>query len=122
MGSGLARLPGLGGKEVTSECSEDDPLSVSPDGGGTEEGVSLVSLKRGVLEWRSFDSTGDLGLEGASLVIGSDSLVSLVSVFLFLILLTNVSRHFLCYGVNTECLLSDLVGVCGWWSLVCIGG
>ena len=42
VGSGLAGHPGLGGKEVTSECS------VSSDGGGTGEGVSPVSLKRGV--------------------------------------------------------------------------
>ena len=42
VGPGLAGLPGLGGKEVTSECSEDGPLSVSSDGGGTGEGVSLV--------------------------------------------------------------------------------
>ena len=48
VGSGLARLPGVGGKEVTSECSEDGPLYVLSDGGGTGEGVSLVSLKRGV--------------------------------------------------------------------------
>ena len=48
VGSRLAGLPGLGGKEVTSECSEDDSLSVSSDGEGTEEGVSLVSLKREV--------------------------------------------------------------------------
>ena len=48
VGSGLAGLPGLGGKEVTSECSEDGPLSVLSDGGGTGEGVSLVSLKREV--------------------------------------------------------------------------
>ena len=45
VGSGLARLPGLGCKEVTSECSEDDSLSVSSDGEGTGEEVSLVSLK-----------------------------------------------------------------------------
>ena len=72
-GSGLAGLPGLEGKEVTSEYSEDGPLSISSDGGGAEEGVSLVSLEKGVSRGRSFNSTGDLGLEGVSLVVGSDS-------------------------------------------------
>ena len=62
-GSGLAGLPRLGSKEVTSECSEDDPPFVSSDGEGTGEVVSLVSLRRGVSGGRSFDSTGDLGLE-----------------------------------------------------------
>ena len=47
-GSGLAGLLGLEGKEITSECSEDDPLSVSSEGGGTGEGVSIVSLEKGV--------------------------------------------------------------------------
>ena len=46
-GSGLAGLPGLGGKEITSECSEDGSLSVPSDGGGTGEVVSLVSLGEG---------------------------------------------------------------------------
>ena len=117
VGSGLAGLPGLGGKEVTSECSEEDPLSVSSNGGGTGEGVSLVSLKSGVSGGRSFDSTGDLGLEGVSLVVGSDSVVGLVSVLLFLILLTNVSMCFLCSGVS---FFSDLEGVGGGWTLVCL--
>ena len=49
VGSGLAGLPGLGGKEVTSKCSEDNSLSVLSDGGDTGEGVSLVLLKREVL-------------------------------------------------------------------------
>ena len=71
---------------------------------------------------RSFTSTGDLGFEGVSLVVGSGSLVGLVSVFLFLILLTNVSLHFFCSGVSTECLLSDLEGASARWSLVCLGG
>ena len=75
VGSGLAGLHGLGGKEVTSECSEDGSLSVLSDGGGTGEGVSLILLKRGVSGGRSFDSTGDLGLEGVSLVVGSDFVV-----------------------------------------------
>ena len=66
-GSGLAGLPGLGGKKITSECSEDGPLSVSSDGGGIGEGVSLVSPEKGMLRGRSFDSIGDLGLEGVSL-------------------------------------------------------
>ena len=48
VGYGLAGLPGLSGKEVTSECSEDDSLSVSSEGGGVEEGVSLVLPSRGV--------------------------------------------------------------------------
>ena len=122
VGSGLAGLPGLGGKEVTSECSEDDPPSVLSDGEGTGGVLSLVSLSRGVSGGRSFDSTGDVGLEEVSLVVGSDSVVGLVSVFLFLILLTNVSMHFLCSGVNTERLLSDLEGVGGGWLLVCLGG
>ena len=61
--SGLAGLPGLGGKEVTSECSEDGPLSISSDGGGAWEGLSLVSLEKGVSGERSFDSIGDLCLE-----------------------------------------------------------
>ena len=122
VGSGLAGLPGLGSKKVISECSEDDPLSVSSDSEGTGKGVSLVSLKRGVSEGRSFDSTGDLGLEGVSLVVGSDSVVGLVSVLLFLILLTNVSMHFLCSGVSTEHFFSDLEGVGGGWSLVCLDG
>ena len=43
-GSGLAGLPGLGVKQVTSECSEDGQLSISSDGGGAGEGLSLVSL------------------------------------------------------------------------------
>ena len=70
----------------------------------------------------SFDSIGGFCLEGVSLVVGSDFLVGLVSVFLFLILLTNVSMHFLFSGVSTEHLLSDLEGVGGGWSLVCLGG
>ena len=48
-GSGLAGLPWLGDKEVTSECSEDGPLSIPSDGGGTGEELSLVSLEKGVL-------------------------------------------------------------------------
>ena len=48
VGSALAGLPGLGDKEVTSECSEEDSLAVLSDGGGVGEGVSLVSLLRGV--------------------------------------------------------------------------
>ena len=84
---------------------------LSSDGGGTGEVVSLVSLRRGVSGGRSFDSTGDLGLEGVSLVVGSDSLVGIVLIFLFLILLTNVSMRFLCSEVNTEHLLSDLEGL-----------
>ena len=47
-GSGLAGHLGLEGKEITSECSEDGPLSVSSEGGGTGEGVSIVSLEKGV--------------------------------------------------------------------------
>ena len=47
VGSGLVGLPGLGGKEVTSECSEEDSVSTSSDGGGVG-GVSLVSLSRGL--------------------------------------------------------------------------
>ena len=120
VGSGPAGLPGLGGK-VTSKCSEDGPLSISSDGGGAGERLALVSLARNMSRGRSFNSTGDLGLEGVSLGVGSDSLVGLVSVFLFLILLTNV-MHFLCSGVSTECLLSDSEGVGGGWSLVCLGG
>ena len=42
--SGLAGLLGLEGKEITSECSEDDSLSVSSEGGGIGEGFSHVSL------------------------------------------------------------------------------
>ena len=42
--SGLAGLPGLEGKEITSECSEDGSLFVSSEGGGIGEGFSLVSL------------------------------------------------------------------------------
>ena len=71
---------------------------------------------------RSLDSTGDLCLEGVSLVVGSDFLVGVVSVFLFLILMTNVFMHFLCSGVSTVCLLSDLEGVGGGWSFVCLDG
>ena len=119
---GLAGLPGLGGKEITSECSEDGSLSVSSEGGSTGEGVSFISLEKGVLGGRSFDSIGVLGLEGVLLVIGFDSLVGFVSVFLFLILLTRVSFHFLYSGVSTEHLLSDSEGVDGGWSLVCLGG
>ena len=48
VGSGLAGLSGLVGKEVISEYSEDGSLFASSEGGGTGEGVSLVSLKRGV--------------------------------------------------------------------------
>ena len=55
VGSGLARLFGLGGKAVTLECSEDDSLSVSSDGEGTGEGVSLVSLKREVSGGKSLN-------------------------------------------------------------------
>ena len=39
VGSGLLGLPGLGGKEDTLECSEDDSLYVLSDGG--EVGFSL---------------------------------------------------------------------------------
>ena len=42
--SGLAGLPGLEGKEITSECSEDGSLLVSSESGGIGEGFSLVSL------------------------------------------------------------------------------
>ena len=73
--SGLAGLPGLGGKEVTSECSEDDPLSTSSDGGCAGDGLSLVSLEKGVSGGRSCDSIGDVYLEGVSLIVGSDFLV-----------------------------------------------
>ena len=122
VGSGLAGLPGLGGKEISSEFSEDGSLSVSSEGGGTGEGVSLVSLEKGVFVGRSFDSIGDLGLEGVLLVIGFDSLVGFVSVFFFLILLARVSMCFLCSAVSTECLLSDSEGVGGGWSLYALVG
>ena len=70
VGSGLVRLTGLGGKELTSECSEDDSLSVSSDGGGVGEGVSLISLSRGV--W-----------VGRSLAVDLDDGVGVVPIFLF---------------------------------------
>ena len=111
-----------GGKEITSECSEDGSLSVSSEGGSAGEGVSFVSLEKEVFGGRSFDSIGDLGLEGVLLVIGFDTLVGLVSVCFFLILLTRVSMCFLCSGVSTEHLLSDSEAVGGGWSLVCLGG
>ena len=47
-GSGLTGLPGLGDKEVTSECSEDGPLSISSDGRGAGEELSLVLLENEV--------------------------------------------------------------------------
>ena len=115
VGSGLAGLPGLGGKEVTSECSEDGLLPVLSDGGGTGGGSIPCFTKKESIRGKSFDSTGDLGLEGVSLIVGSDSVVDLVSVLLFLILLTNVSMHFLCSGASTEHFFSDLEGV------VCLG-
>ena len=46
--SGLVGLPGLEGKEITVECSEDGSLFVSSEGGGIGEGFSLVSLQGGV--------------------------------------------------------------------------
>ena len=55
--SGLAGLPGLEGKEITSECSEDGSLFVSSEGGGIGEGFSLVSLQEGVSGGESFDLT-----------------------------------------------------------------
>ena len=79
-GSGLAGLPRQGGKEVTSEWSEDDSLSPSSDGGGVGEGVFLVSLGRRVKGGRSLDSVGDFGLGGASLSIGLEDEVDGVSV------------------------------------------
>ena len=78
--SGLAGLPGLGGKEVTSQCSEEDSLSVSSNGGGVGEGDSLVSLSRGVEGGRSLDSVGDFVLGGVSLAIGLEDKVDGVSV------------------------------------------
>ena len=45
VGSGLTGLPGLGGQEVTSECSEDGPLSVLSDGGGTGESIPCLTKK-----------------------------------------------------------------------------
>ena len=53
-GSELAGLPGLGDKEVTSECFEDGPLSISSDGGGVGEGLSLVSLEKGSVSGEIF--------------------------------------------------------------------
>ena len=62
--SGLAGLSGLGGKEITSECSEDGSLSE-----GTGEGVSLVSLEKGASGGRSFDLIGPLSLRVLSLLL-----------------------------------------------------
>ena len=125
VGSGLAGLPGLVGKEVTSEYSEDGSLFISSEGGGTGEGVSLVSLKRGVLGRRSFDSLGDVGLGGTSLAVGLEDVVDGVSIsfsFSFRVLI-----HLLWRGVNLESSLSSLEqgvslgGVVGGQSLVCLG-
>ena len=126
IGSGLAGLPGLGIKEVTSEYSKDDSLSVSSDGGGTGQGVSLVLLKREVSVGRSFDSVGNFGLGGTSPAVGLEDVVDGVSVpfsFSFTVL-----SHFLWRGVNLESSLSSLAwgvgfgGVVEGWSLVCFGG
>ena len=86
VGSGLVGLSGLGDKEVTSECSEDDSLSVLSDGGGTGKGVSLVSLKREVSGGRSFDSIGDFSLGGTLLAVGLEDVVDGVSVPFFFFL------------------------------------
>ena len=113
VGSGLAGLPGLGGKEVTSECSEEDSLSVSSDGEGVGEGDPLVSLSRGIEEERSLDSVGDFGLSGASLAIGLEDEVDGVSVsfsFSFRVL-----SHLFWRGVNLESSLSSLAWGWLWW-------
>ena len=62
VGSGLVGLLGLGGKEATSECSEDGSLSEPSDGGCTGEGLFLTSLRTGVSGGRSSGSTEDLDL------------------------------------------------------------
>ena len=41
VGSGLTGLPGLADKEITLECFEDGPLSISSDGRGAGEGYPL---------------------------------------------------------------------------------
>ena len=79
VGSGLAGLPALGGKEVTSECPEEDSLSISSDGEGVG-GDPLVSLSMGVEGGRSLDSVEDFGLGGASLAVGLEDEVDGVSV------------------------------------------
>ena len=68
--SKLAGLPGLEGKEITSECSEEGSLSVSSEGGGIGEGFSLVTLQEGVSGGRSFDLTGLFPLRALSLFLG----------------------------------------------------
>ena len=82
VGSGLAGLPGLCGKEVTSECSEEDSLSVSSEGGAMEEGNPLVSLPRGVEGGRSLDSVGDFDLGRALLAVGLEDEMDGISVSL----------------------------------------
>ena len=101
VGSELAGLPGLGGKEVTSECSEEDSLPVSLDGRG--EGDPLVPLSRGVEGGRSLDSARDFGLDGASLAVGLEDGVYVSFSLSFWVLSCLFWRR-----VNLESSLSNL--------------
>ena len=67
--SGLAGLPGLEGKDITSECSEDGSLSVYSEGGGFGQEFSLVSQKEGVSWGGSFDLTELFPLRVSSLFL-----------------------------------------------------